>query len=70
MDILGSYMRGAYAHVLEEASPVLKAMLHSSMLEGGSSSGSLGTAPPRLIRVEESASAVRTLVEMVLIDFN
>lgn len=55
----------AYAHVLEEASPVLKAMLQSSMLEGGSSSGSLGTAPPRKIRVEESARAVRTLVEMV-----
>lgn len=53
----------AYSHVLEEASPVLKAMLSSSMLEGGRSSDS--TSSPRSINVDESAETVRTLLELV-----
>lgn len=53
---------GVHSHMLEEASPVLKAMLRSSMREGHTG---VGHSPAREVRVEESAAAVRAFVGLL-----
>lgn len=54
----------AHGFVLEEASPVLSAMLLSTMREGASGQVSSGSAA-RQIHVEDTAATVRTLIELL-----